>query len=610
MKTVARFSLPFLLVAGLVALALILGARFTMAEPSAPAVAPAVMNYQGYLTDDDGAPYDGQANFQFGIFAASAGGSAIWDETHNGVTVSGGYFNVLLGSTDPLSAVDFSDATRYLGVDVDTGSGYVSLPRQRLGAVPYALQAQVASAAPWSGLTGVPAGFADGIDGVEYDNVIAVSKSGGDFTTIQAAINSVSDAGIDNRYLIWVGPGIYSEQVILKDDIYLFGAGQGLTIITSHISNPDIYPPEEGTLHLASSSEVRNISVVNEGTGYRNVAILGATGVGQVKLSQITVSVIGSGQKNFGIFLHSETTSSILIDLDVDARNGALVNVALANVLGAYTVVEGGNYTAHDGNLSIGIDNSGSHLTARSVTVSAHEALLSHGLLNTSDGSAVLDGGRFTATRGLTETTGISNNGAFLEANSVVATGRNGQNWNHGLSNDGGIVYLLGGYFYTWGGTETYGILNLGYGRIEATSITANAGGGLDRNDGLRNEGGAIAKVTASSLTGRDGKDNRGAANYEADSTLDLNQVAASGEGGGELAVRVGVSNEADGLAFITNSELWGDRNSFLAQGAISRIYLSRLIGGPVAASGDVKCFGVIWDNSFYAESCPIEGPP
>ena len=91
--------------------------------------------------------------------------------------------------------------------------------------------------APWAGLTGVPAGFADGTDndtiytagdglqlvgtqfsgsGSAYDNVVIVAQSGGDFTSIQAALDSIVDASASNRYLVYVAPGVYTESVIME----------------------------------------------------------------------------------------------------------------------------------------------------------------------------------------------------------------------------------------------------------------------------------------------------------------------------------------------------------------------------------------------------------
>src|SRR5882672_11271321 len=46
-----------------------------------------------------------------------------------------------------------------------------------------------------------------------YQNVIVVARSGGDFTSVQEALNSITDNSPTNRYLVWVAPGIYTETV-------------------------------------------------------------------------------------------------------------------------------------------------------------------------------------------------------------------------------------------------------------------------------------------------------------------------------------------------------------------------------------------------------------
>lgn len=69
--------------------------------------------------------------------------------------------------------------------------------------------------------------------GSPYANVLVVSAAGGDFTSIQAAIDDVTDASPTNPYLIWVGPGIYEESVTTKPGIDLRGAGRDLTVIRS-----------------------------------------------------------------------------------------------------------------------------------------------------------------------------------------------------------------------------------------------------------------------------------------------------------------------------------------------------------------------------------------
>ena len=152
-------------VAIVLALALlgIVGSAST-AMPLRQSGAPTLVIYQGYLTDASGEAIDGAVNLKFGVYAAESDGTVLWGETHSGVQVSDGYFTAILGSVTPLSSDILGATERWLQVSVDTGGGYTDLPRQQITAAPYALQAQEAAAAPWTGLTDIPAGFADGVD--------------------------------------------------------------------------------------------------------------------------------------------------------------------------------------------------------------------------------------------------------------------------------------------------------------------------------------------------------------------------------------------------------------------------------------------------------------
>jgi len=55
------------------------------------------------------------------------------------------------------------------------------------------------------------------------ERVVSVAKSGGDFLTIQDALDSISDATFTKRYTILVAPGIYAETVTLKPFIDIVG---------------------------------------------------------------------------------------------------------------------------------------------------------------------------------------------------------------------------------------------------------------------------------------------------------------------------------------------------------------------------------------------------
>jgi hypothetical protein len=101
------------------------------------------VNYQGKLTSaaTNMAVADGQYPISFSIYTTATGGSAIWTEQDYGtnqVTTKSGLFSVMLGSTTPLTGVNFNQ-TLYLGVTV--ASDTEMTPRKIIGAVPAAFYA-------------------------------------------------------------------------------------------------------------------------------------------------------------------------------------------------------------------------------------------------------------------------------------------------------------------------------------------------------------------------------------------------------------------------------------------------------------------------------------
>ncbi|HKB14435.1 MAG TPA: hypothetical protein VKF62_00135, partial [Planctomycetota bacterium] len=109
---------------------------------SVPAVAqpaPLLVAYQARLTDALGVPLNGPQSVTVAVFAAPAGGSPLYVETH-ATTVTNGVASLLLGSVNPIPATLFDAPERYLGIAVapDTEMS----PRRRLASVPYALQAR------------------------------------------------------------------------------------------------------------------------------------------------------------------------------------------------------------------------------------------------------------------------------------------------------------------------------------------------------------------------------------------------------------------------------------------------------------------------------------
>lgn len=68
-----------------------------------------------------------------------------------------------------------------------------------------------------------------------YNNIISVSKTGGTYTTIQGAIDSILDASDANKYLIRVGAGHYTENITMKNYVSIQGAA-GITKVFGSIN--------------------------------------------------------------------------------------------------------------------------------------------------------------------------------------------------------------------------------------------------------------------------------------------------------------------------------------------------------------------------------------
>lgn len=129
--------------------------------PTLQAALGTAFTYQGRL-QDGGSPANGTYDLQFALYDAASGGTQIGATvTANDVPVSNGVFTVALD----FGASAFTGDARWLEMRVRPGAssgGYTTLsPRQPVTATPYALYSKTA---PWSGLAGVPAGFADGVD--------------------------------------------------------------------------------------------------------------------------------------------------------------------------------------------------------------------------------------------------------------------------------------------------------------------------------------------------------------------------------------------------------------------------------------------------------------
>ena len=100
---------------------------------------------------------------------------------------------------------------------------------------------------------------------------------GGPFTTIQAAINSISGQGPQNEFSVVAGPGTYNEAITLIPWITVHGSGAGQTILN-------------GGVNAASNSALQSMTISPVSTPYA-VSVIGATNFEIVSCAIQTASV-------------------------------------------------------------------------------------------------------------------------------------------------------------------------------------------------------------------------------------------------------------------------------------------------------------------------------
>ena len=179
-----------------------------------------------------------------------------------------------------------------------------------------------------------------------YESVVVVAKSGGDFTSVQAAIDSITDASSAKRYLVWVAPGNYEGAIVLKPYVYLKGAGRrSTTIVHSTDSGGD-------AVQVRDRSEISSISILCTSTLPTSSACVGlrvsdASNSARFRDLEITSTAVAGGTA-IGLAADHKTsvTHAYLENVSITAQSGAL-NTALlvqgrswVNVFGSHMLAK------------------------------------------------------------------------------------------------------------------------------------------------------------------------------------------------------------------------------------------------------------------------------
>lgn len=375
--------------------------------------------YQGALFNG-GVAVDEPCDMEFRLFDEEfVGGQIGATETLLAVVVDAGLFTAALD----FGASPFEGAERWLEVSVRRPAGvggYVTLsPRQRLTAAPYALYAL---RAPWAGLLGVPAGFADGIDNtgglvLPFAGVINDPGTAFSITNIGAGRAIDAESGIGGVAIRALAPG---------NGVALLGLG---TVIGSTGAAAD---DSAGVRGEATNAAGQTFGVLGDtassgenasGVMGRATAVTGATngvwgetasgGAGAAGVYAAATAAVGTAN-TFGVYASNAGDGALCMGV-----YGVTTNVAPAgNTYGIYGRNESGVATARG---TVGLTPSPAAIVAFGV----------QGQTNTAGpGAAGVYGLGFNAAaveiygvRGQTTSTLAAAAGVYAQGNGVAAPG-------------------------------------------------------------------------------------------------------------------------------------------------------------------------------------------
>ncbi len=459
----------------------------------------------------------------------------------------------------------------------------------------------------YSAGTGIEiAGGVISAEGSPYAGVVVVAKSGGDYSSIQAAIDAVAGvASYKEPYLVWVAPGFYEAEVTMAPYVHLQGAGRGATLLSCAVSGEDI-PPKVATLILASNSSVRDLTVLHDGSGDVNVAVMATAGTTASLLEDVDAGSGGSPMYSIAVLLNGSGTELTLENVTALGEYGSSHNYGLHLTAGATANLYGGSFTARGGIGTRGILSNGSTLDAVDATVLGENGSDSNRGLDLTGGSARLRAGTAAARDGV-DARGISVDTGTLAVEGANVLGETGGADSYGLYNYRGTVTLTGGAVTARGAPVTTCGINNDAGGMTATldayGVTVLGDSSGDATYGLWNHAGAAATLHGGSFETRGGFLSAAIRSQGTGSTLEAFEVSALADGG---SAGYGLANDGGSSAVLHDG-------AYVARGGngcfgIESYGVSTLEAWSVTGLGD-GCTQHNWGlSSVYGASTVVHG--
>lgn len=236
------------------------------------AAVPDGLNYQAYLTNNDGTAVDADVSVTFAAYNVAVGGVPLWSQTQT-VTVDQGLFSITLG--DPINPFPpglFDDAV-YIGLFV---AGEELLPRRPLTTAAYSFKASDANTL--EGATAASLDQSSEVSALEGDistieggltaidgRVTTLEAIGADITGVGAGAG-LTGGGASGNVTVSVAPGGINATMIGANSVgggaIIDGSVTAADIATNAVGAAEIQPNAVGASELATNS-VTSIDIAN-----------------------------------------------------------------------------------------------------------------------------------------------------------------------------------------------------------------------------------------------------------------------------------------------------------------------------------------------------------
>jgi hypothetical protein len=539
--------------------------------------------YQGQLKKNDAA-VSGDCAMAFRLYDAAEDGVQVGSALSPTVPVSNSLFTVQLD----FGASAFTGDARWLGIRVQCpgDAAYTDLGCQPLTAAPHALYAL---AAPWSGLRGVPPGFADGVDDVSvvvsgtqvYAGEGLVQLASGDTVTLSlGAMYRLPQVCANGQIAEWNG----ALWVCGDDDVGSGGSASwsltgnaGTDPAVNFLGTTDaasLTLAVDGAPALRLSPAVTSPNVIGgyggnvAGPGVAGASIgggglsgaangvygnYGVVGGGVDNVAYGELSTVAGGERNSagyeamvggGDYNHAQGDYSVIAGGDANhaAGNHTFVGGGLSNYTGGPMAVIGGGES---------ISVTGNHAFVGGgmyITVTGDFAAVGGGAFNTANGYATVIGGGGGYWHGTPVANTASGDWATVGGGSNNAAGGNWATVGGGGHNttSGEDATVGGGWYNTASGMDA--TIGGGQGNI-AIGVQATIGGG--ESNVVTATHGTIAGGYNITITG----DYAAVGGGNNNTASGLVAVIGGGSGnianGAEASVGGGIVNTASGTAAV-----------------------------------------------------------